>query len=693
MSFDRAPRALVVGASETAELLHLPVLAGLRDAGRLELVEICDLRLGNASSVRQKFGFARDGGDAANAVARDDIDVVYLFGGARMHHALGLAALHAGNHLFVEKPIAPSYSDTVELADAAEARGLVAVGGHNRRFLAAFDRIRAAAGSAGWTSAEAVFDKDAFGLPPPFGAASWLSGNAIHALDALLFMMGGLPEWLSAQVGGAGAGPSTFAAMMRWKNGAQAVLLCNNEAGARREEYAFHAPGESWRVDHAGVTLERGGVAKLVQPPLLADGFAAEHEAFLDALATGVPPRHAIAAIAPSLFLAELIEAGHHGPVRLPAARETRTQRSLAHTVLVASSERLRPALRDIPSNWRLVSLEEVERSPESRSDITAAVLGPGSAALSGETLKKLPNLRVVGCCGLSLKRFGADKMIDRGITLVNASHAYAESVAEFALGLAILGRRRAFASNEAMRRGSWGTAVPENGARGAILRAAKSARSVAARLRIESALLRLWRRSPALTRLSSTSPVPSHELAGALVGLIGWGANAGAFTRRLIAARASVIVHSGHASPREIRSAGAEPAPLARVLAADIVSLHRGLSPATRHCVSASELSRLRPGAVLINVARGALIEPDALIARLRRGDIVACLDTFEQEPLPRRHPLRRMPNVFLTSHIAGGSPDMHAGAVREVIDKVSRHLGGDPVEAITATRLAAMT
>jgi phosphoglycerate dehydrogenase-like enzyme len=128
-------------------------------------------------------------------------------------------------------------------------------------------------------------------------------------------------------------------------------------------------------------------------------------------------------------------------------------------------------------------------------------------------------------------------------------------------------------------------------------------------------------------------------------------------------------------------------------VLAADIVSLHRGLSPATRHCVSASELSRLRPGAVLINVARGALIEPDALIARLRRGDIVACLDTFEQEPLPRRHPLRRMPNVFLTSHIAGGSPDMHAGAVREVIDKVSRHLGGDPVEAITARRLAAMT
>ena len=80
----------------------------------------------------------------------------------------------------------------------------------------------------------------------------------------------------------------------------------------------------------------------------------------------------------------------------------------------------------------------------------------------------------------------------------------------------------------------------------------------------------------------------------------------------------------------------------------------------------------------MLINVARGALIEPGALLARLRRGDIFACLDTFEEEPLAASHPLRGLPNVFLTSHIAGGSEDMHAEAAEEVVRKVATVPGG---------------
>jgi len=131
----------------------------------------------------------------------------------------------------------------------------------------------------------------------------------------------------------------------------------------------------------------------------------------------------------------------------------------------------------------------------------------------------------------------------------------------------------------------------------------------------------------------------------------------------------------------------------LAEVLAADIVSLHRGLTPATRHFLGAAELSQLRPGTLLINVARGALIEPDALLQRLRRGDIFACLDTFESEPLPRNHPLRRLPNVFLTSHIAGGSGDMRADAAKEVVGKVIRFLDGRKADTVSQDRLRTMT
>ena len=95
----------------------------------------------------------------------------------------------------------------------------------------------------------------------------------------------------------------------------------------------------------------------------------------------------------------------------------------------------------------------------------------------------------------------------------------------------------------------------------------------------------------------------------------------------------------------------------------------------------------------MLINIARGALIEPNALLARLKRGDIFACLDTYEEEPLIAPHPLRDLPNVFLTSHIAGGSPDNYAAAAIEVVRKVAAHLAGDLTHSISADRLRTMS
>ena len=152
-------------------------------------------------------------------------------------------------------------------------------------------------------------------------------------------------------------------------------------------------------------------------------------------------------------------------------------------------------------------------------------------------------------------------------------------------------------------------------------------------------------------------------------------------------------VYSDSHAAEDDIRSSGAVPVSLTEVLAADIVSLHRGLTESTRHCLGAAELAKLRPGTVLINIARGALIEPDALLARLKRGDIFACLDTYEEEPLIASHPLRSLPNVFLTSHIAGGSPDNYAAAAIEVVRKVAAHLANDVTQSISAERLRTMS
>ena len=183
------------------------------------------------------------------------------------------------------------------------------------------------------------------------------------------------------------------------------------------------------------------------------------------------------------------------------------------------------------------------------------------------------------------------------------------------------------------------------------------------------------------------------RDLRGAVVGLLGWGENARVFASYLQQVGAHVVVYSEHAQNEDIRLAGAMPVSLSEALASDVVSLHRGLTKHTRHFLGEAELARLRPGTVLINTARGALIDPSALLARIRRGDIFACLDTYEEEPPSPSDPLRALPNVFLTSHIAGGSMDMHGAAANEVIRKVAALLAGDPIASISGERLKSMS
>jgi len=204
---------------------------------------------------------------------------------------------------------------------------------------------------------------------------------------------------------------------------------------------------------------------------------------------------------------------------------------------------------------------------------------------------------------------------------------------------------------------------------------------------------LRAWQSAMPMTGVAAPRPQESRDLQGATTGLIGWGENARALAERLLAAGARVLVYTERATNADVANAGATRASLSQVLAADIVSLHRGLAPQTRHFLGAAELAQLRPGSVLINVARAALIEPAALLERLRRGDVFACLDVFEDEPPPAAHPLRKLPNVFLTSHIAGGSRDMQYAAADEVVRKVATYLSGDTSESISPQRLQTMT
>jgi phosphoglycerate dehydrogenase-like enzyme/predicted dehydrogenase len=679
-------RVLVIGAGPAAFSMHLPVLARLRDQGVILLSAICDITAERAALARRKFGFLEQSGDAAATLARPDIDAVYLFAGATQHHQLGLAALRAGKHLFVEKPVAPSFVQAQEMADVARAEGLVAVGGHNRRLFPALVAARAHAGKEVWHGAEVTFHKNEFGKPPPFGAKSWLSANGIHALDALVFSMGGLPEEIAARA----QGTHVFSALMRWQDGRSAVFLCNNNAGARREEYVFHAAGETCRVGETRLVIEKGGGVSATVFRGGHDGLMAEHEAFLRAACGGGEPAHCLTALVPSLFLAERIEEGYCGRLQLPKPRTlAKAAPAPRNTILVVEGDELVGPLARQAGELALVSLDDIRRAPLPRVDVATALLGRRAGALSDDVLDKLPNLNLVGFAGLSLAHLRPDALLARGIALMHGSQAYADSVAEFALGLAILGRRRAFLSHEILRAGGWGSDPGMLGLSGTLRRLARKARPSLNAVGLDNLALGAWRKTkPLLTGATEAAGV-ARDLRGATAGLIGWGANARAFALRLSAAGVRVTAWSEHGAVDGQTSRVS----LGEALAADIVSLHRGLTPATRHFLGAAELARLRPGAVLINVARGALIEPTALLDRLSRGDIFACLDTFEDEPLPATHPLRRMPNVFLTAHIAGGAPEMHAAAAEEIVAKLAAYLRGAEAETIVAARLATMT
>jgi len=154
------------------------------------------------------------------------------------------------------------------------------------------------------------------------------------------------------------------------------------------------------------------------------------------------------------------------------------------------------------------------------------------------------------------------------------------------------------------------------------------------------------------------------------VVGLLGWGHIARHFARLLEPFGCTVLVWSESAQPDELVAAGARPASLAEILqSAKVVSVHRGLTDETRGFLDARALAQLQPGAVLVNTARGPLVDEAALVARLQRGDVVAALDVFDEEPLDSKHPLRSLPNAILTphnasTHVAGGCAHGPAGA-----------------------------
>lgn len=174
--------------------------------------------------------------------------------------------------------------------------------------------------------------------------------------------------------------------------------------------------------------------------------------------------------------------------------------------------------------------------------------------------------------------------------------------------------------------------------------------------------------------------------LAQQTVGVIGFGRIGREVVRRLVSFKCAIKVFDPMVAAEEIRKLGAEPAPLGEVLrVADLLTLHCPSTPQTRKMINRDSLAKLKPGAILINVGRGDLMDVPALTAALESGRLgAAALDVFDPEPIPADHPVLKMSNVLLTPHIASASPTAVHKLRTSAADLALRAVRGQPLPNI---------
>ncbi len=248
------------------------------------------------------------------------------------------------------------------------------------------------------------------------------------------------------------------------------------------------------------------------------------------------------------------------------------------------------------------------------------------------------PALRVVSSVSVGLDHVDLGAASRRGVPVGHTPGVLAETTADLAFSLMLAVARRVVQADRALRAGEWRSG-------------------------------RHW------------DPVGwlGRDLHGATLGVLGLGAIGRALARRATGFGMHVVgwSRSGRVVP------DVETTSFDRVLRdADFLSVHVALAPETRNLVDARALAALRPGAFLVNTARGGIVDETALIAALESGRLAgAALDVFETEPLPGDSPLLGAPNLVLTPHIGSASTATRVRMADLAVDNLLAGLSGEPM------------
>jgi glyoxylate reductase len=170
-------------------------------------------------------------------------------------------------------------------------------------------------------------------------------------------------------------------------------------------------------------------------------------------------------------------------------------------------------------------------------------------------------------------------------------------------------------------------------------------------------------------------------DVYGATLGLIGFGRIGKAMARRAAGFNMKVLYYEPRQKSENAVIENAKYVSLEELLAkSDFVSLHAYLSESTKGMIGRDELAKMKPGAILVNTARGAMVDHTALLNALREGQIAgAALDVFDPEPIPRDHPLLTMPNVIVTPHIASSTTATRKRMAVMTLENINAGLAGE--------------
>ena len=248
------------------------------------------------------------------------------------------------------------------------------------------------------------------------------------------------------------------------------------------------------------------------------------------------------------------------------------------------------------------------ERLKELVKDAEIAITSWGCPSLEQEILDMAPNLKVVLHAAGTVKGIVSPDLWQRGIRVSSGSEAIGKGVGETALGLTISSLKNVWRLNESTGNGEW----KASGVR---------------------------------------------ELYDINIGVIGAGRAGRHYIRLLQHFDVHVYIYDPFITKEDAASIGAEKVTLDQLLVqSDVVSIHAPSLPATYRMINQKKLAMMKDDAILINTARGTIIDEDALVTELKKGRLFACIDVTDPEPPAPNHPFRTLPNVVLTPHIAGG-------------------------------------